>query len=106
MSNQLTKTNALTKTKGASQATQPALSLKKILILDTKDGAFTDSSVKIKEDREDPSRVVLKCVNRVCLLKALKGAGIKPMKIIKGRKHWIAFVCLHDFQKALTAPAP
>lgn len=69
------------------------LNVKQMFIADVGDGAFTDDSVKVKPNRNG-SGLVLKCVCLKRLHKALKQAGFDPhtVKIIKGSKHFIAFL--------------
>lgn len=78
------------------------LLVKHVMVLDTEDGAFTDDSVKVKPDRKDPSRVVFKCVDAGRLLTALSRAGLCAARVVRGRKHYVAWVDAQEFQTALS----
>ena len=69
------------------------LKIKQVMIADIGDGAFTDSSIKVKPHKSGEG-IVLKCTDLDRLKKGLVEAGFNPTftKIIKGNKHFIAFV--------------
>lgn len=69
------------------------LQIKKLMIADMGDGAHTDHCVKVKPNRSGQG-FVLKCTDRNRLTAAIAHAGIDPrlVKIVKGRKHFVAFV--------------
>ena len=75
--------------KAAAKAIQKNCVIKKIMLLELDDGAFTDDSVKVKPHKGGIG-IVLKCTCRDRLLLAVSAAKI-PAKIVKGSKHWIAF---------------
>lgn len=96
MTNKMTHAPATKMTKAQAKAlaaveVETALQkvgFKKVMILDLQDGAFTDHGVKVRP-HTGGTGVVLKCVSKARLLKAMKMAGIEaPIK--KGGKHWIA----------------
>jgi hypothetical protein len=91
------KAKPSTKALAAAKKTEQALmkmTVKKTILLDLADGAFTDNSVKVKPHSSGVG-VVLKCTSRERLLKALAQAGIEAT-IQKGRKHYIAFPFVSD----------
>lgn len=97
-----TKKNAMVK--GSKGKVTKGLKVKHVMLLDTGDGAFTDHSIKVKPHNTDPSILVFKCTKKARLLQAMKDAGLKPItKIIKGSKHWIAFVGAQEFGLALAS---
>ena len=65
-----------------------AIGMKKTMLLDLGDGAFTDQSVKIRPNT-DGTGIVMKCTSEKRLLEALTRANIQA-KVFKGSKHWIA----------------
>lgn len=87
-----------------SAAPQP-LKLKQVLIIDSGDGAFTDASVKVKPADGNPAQMVFKCTDKARLLTQLAASGITPIKVVKGSKHFIAFVHTTDVTKALPGNA-
>lgn len=86
-------------------APQP-LKLKQVLIIDSGDGAFTDASVKVKPADGNPAQMVFKCIDKARLLMQLAASGIKPIKVVKGTKHYIAFVHATDVTAALAGGKP
>ena len=106
MDSPTTEPNMLTKSNHNAIATNTnkpckGIKVKKVLLIDSGDGCFTDASVKVKEYRGDASRMVLKCTSYKRLMQALADAGLKG-KVIKGNKHYIAFVGTEELQHALS----
>lgn len=87
----------------ATKAPKKGLKLKQVMVLDLGDGAFTDKSVKVRPHKTDANRVVFKCVSLKRLKKALADAGIRVAQIVKGKKHFIAFIGVAEYQAALSA---
>ena len=69
------------------------LAMKSVMLADLGDGAFTDSSIKIKPHKNGVG-IVLKCTDKGRLLAGLVQAGLNPafVKIVKGRKHYVAIL--------------
>lgn len=77
---------------------------KQVMILDTNDGAFTDSSVKVKPCKGDDRKLVLKCTDMKRLVETLKRLNLAlAAKPTKGSKHFIAFVWKNEMGIALAA---
>ena len=77
-----------------------------MFLADMGDGAFTDDCVKVKPHKSGTG-MVLKCVSRARLEKALQKAGFAPdkVKVVKGRKHFIAMLGEEvGMSPALSAP--
>ncbi len=95
MKNAMTKTSShnLAPKGGTKAMVLGNLQIKSVMLADLGDGCYTDDSVKIKPNTNGIG-LVLKCVNKARLLRALAQAGFDPAKvrIQKGSKHYIAFL--------------
>lgn len=80
------------------------LKMKKVMLADLGDGAFTDESIKVKPNKAGDG-IVLKCTDKSRLQKGLVKAGFNPIhvKIVKGKKHWIAFLGEFELQTVLSS---
>lgn len=69
------------------------LGIKQVMIADMQDGAPIDASIKIKPNRNGLG-LVLKCVDKGRLIAGLAQAGVdyRLVRIVRGQKHWIAFL--------------
>jgi len=82
------------------------LCVQQVFIADVGDGAFLDDAVKIKPNRHGPG-IVMKCIDSRRLKIALQRAGYDPekTKIVRGRKHFIAFIETDPGMMSLPAKA-
>jgi hypothetical protein len=100
-----TKTSAPLAHAAPAPAAKKGLKAKHVMLIDAGDGAYTDDSVKVKPDRDNPDQVVFKCIDAARLLRVLTDAGLCATRVVKGAKHHIAFVDAAAFQASLTSHA-